>query len=144
MTQKEQTRLKVLNSVLEDRVSVSQAAEVMGVSERHTRRILRAYRNDGARALSHGNRGRRPTNSIDKVHIGVDAEMGVVHRVSTTLANVHDVRETPRLLHGGETQVWGDAGYLGVEKRPRESGHGGGVASGHEAWPQEEAGAWEP
>ena len=75
LTQKEQTRLKVLNSVLEDRVSVCQAAEVMGVSERHTRRMLRAYRNDGARALSHGNRGRRPTNSIDKATEGAVVEL---------------------------------------------------------------------
>ena len=53
-----------------------------------------------------------------KVHIGVDSQTGVVHSVSTTPANVHDVTETPRLLHGGETQVWGDAGYQGVHKRP--------------------------
>ena len=52
-----------------------------------------------------------------KVHIGVDAQTGVVHSVATTPANVHDVTETPRLLHGGESQVWGDAGYLGVQKR---------------------------
>ena len=53
-----------------------------------------------------------------KVHIGVDSQTGVVHSVSTTPANVHDVIETPRLLHGGETQVWCDAGYRGVHKRP--------------------------
>ena len=53
-----------------------------------------------------------------KVHIGVDPQTGVVHSVSTTPANVHDVIETPRLLHGGETQVWCDAGYQGVHKRP--------------------------
>ena len=53
-----------------------------------------------------------------KLHIGVDSEKGVVHSVSTTPANVHDVTQTPRLLHGGETQVWGDAGYQGVDKRP--------------------------
>ena len=53
-----------------------------------------------------------------KVHIGVDSQTGVVHSVSTTPANVHDVTETPRLLHGGETQVWCDAGYWGVHKRP--------------------------
>ena len=53
-----------------------------------------------------------------KLHIGVDSETGVVHSMSTTPANVHDVTETPRLLHGGETQVWGDAGYQGVDKRP--------------------------
>ena len=57
-----------------------------------------------------------------KVHIGVDSQTGVVHSVSTTSANVHDVTETPRLLHGGETQVWGDAGYQGVHKRPENRG----------------------
>ena len=58
MTQKEQTRLQVLNSVLADQVPVCQAAEVLGVSERHMRRILAAYRKEGAAALAHGNRGR--------------------------------------------------------------------------------------
>ena len=52
-----------------------------------------------------------------KVHIGVDAQTGVVHSISTTLANVHDVTEAHRLLHGGETRVWGDSGYAGVGKR---------------------------
>ena len=57
-----------------------------------------------------------------KVHIGVDSQTGVVHSVSTTPANMHDVTETPRLLHGGETRVWGDAGYQGVDKRPENRG----------------------
>ena len=52
-----------------------------------------------------------------KVHIGADAETGVVHSVATTSANVHDVTEAHRLLHGGEKRVWGDAGYQGVDKR---------------------------
>ena len=63
MTQKEQTRLQVLNSALADQVPVCQAAEVLGVSERHMRRILAAYRKEGAAALAHGNRGRRPANT---------------------------------------------------------------------------------
>ena len=63
MTQKEQTRLQVLNSVLADQVPVCQAAEVLGVSECHMRRILAAYRKEGAAALAHGNRGRRPANT---------------------------------------------------------------------------------
>ena len=53
-----------------------------------------------------------------KAHIGVDAVTGLVHRVATTAANVADVTQVPQLLHGGETQVWGDAGYLGVDRRP--------------------------
>ena len=40
-----------------------------------------------------------------KVHIGVDSETGVVHSMSTTSANVHDVTEAHRLLHG-----WGEEG----------------------------------
>jgi IS5 family transposase len=45
-----------------------------------------------------------------KVNVGVDSETGVVHSVSATSANVHDVTEAHRLLHGGEKRVWGDAG----------------------------------
>ena len=51
------------------------------------------------------------------VHIRADAETGVVHSVRTTSANIHDVTEAHRLLHGGENRVWGDAGYQGVDKR---------------------------
>ena len=42
--------------------------------------------------------------------------------MTTTSANVHDLTELPRLLHGGESQVWGDAGYQGVDKRPGSRG----------------------
>ena len=52
-----------------------------------------------------------------ELHIGADAETGVVHSVTTTPANVHDVTEAHRLLHGGEIRVWCDAGYQGVDKR---------------------------
>ena len=52
-----------------------------------------------------------------KVHIGADSETGVVHTVTTTPANVNDVTEAHRLLHGGEKRVWGDAGYQGVDRR---------------------------
>ena len=45
-----------------------------------------------------------------KVHIGVDSETGVVHSMSTTSANVHDVTEAHRLLHGGEKRVGGGEG----------------------------------
>ena len=57
-----------------------------------------------------------------KVHIGVDSETGIVHSMSTTSANVHDVTEAHRLLHGGEKGVWRDAGYQGVAKRDENKG----------------------
>ena len=36
-----------------------------------------------------------------KAHIGVDSETGIVHSMSATAANVHDVTETHNLLHRG-------------------------------------------
>ena len=44
-------------------MGVGEAACVLGLSERHAWRMLAAYRRLGAAALSHGNRGRRPTNA---------------------------------------------------------------------------------
>ena len=45
---------------------MEQASTLMGVSTRHTRRILAAYREKGAAAIAHGNRGRRPANAISE------------------------------------------------------------------------------
>jgi IS5 family transposase len=53
-----------------------------------------------------------------KAHIGVDAESGLVHTVRGTAGNVSDVVEGNSLLHGEETQAFGDAGYQGAHKRP--------------------------
>ena len=59
MTQKEQTRLQVLNSLMAEQIALDQAAELTGVSPRHTRRILTAYRKKGAASLARGHRGRK-------------------------------------------------------------------------------------
>ena len=53
-----------------------------------------------------------------KAHIGADRASKLVHTVVVTAANVADVTKTAELLHGQETQVHADAGYIGVEKRP--------------------------
>lgn len=52
-----------------------------------------------------------------KAHIGVDAESGLVHTVTTTPANAADVTQVEHLLHGKEKSVHGDAGYVGANKR---------------------------
>ena len=53
-----------------------------------------------------------------KAHIGVDADSGLVHTVRGTSGNVADVVEGNSLLHGQETDAFGDAGYQGAQKRP--------------------------
>lgn len=57
-----------------------------------------------------------------KAHIGVDADSGLVHSVVGTAANVSDISQVDRLLHGEENMVSADAGYTGVEKRPEHEG----------------------
>jgi IS5 family transposase len=54
-----------------------------------------------------------------KAHIGVDADSGLVHTVTTTPANEADVEQVADLLHGKEEQVWADSGYRGAQARVR-------------------------
>ena len=75
LNQREQARLHVLNSVLEYQVPIAQAAELLGVSERHARRMLAGYREQGAAALAHGNRGRRPHNALPPAQAAAVVEL---------------------------------------------------------------------
>ena len=52
-----------------------------------------------------------------KAHIGVDADSGLVHTVTTTPANEADVEQVADLLHGKEEHVWADSGYRGAQSR---------------------------
>ncbi len=65
LNKKEQKRVLVLNQVIAGQIAVEGAAELLGLSERQVWRILAAYRKEGAAALVHGNRGRRPVNALE-------------------------------------------------------------------------------
>ena len=64
MQQSEEARRYVLEGVMAGDLRASQAAEILGISERHAWRLLAAYRARGAASLEHGNRGRRPHNAV--------------------------------------------------------------------------------
>ena len=57
-----------------------------------------------------------------KAHIGVDADSGLVHTVTTTPANEADVEQVADLLHGKEEHVWADSGYRGAQSRVERDG----------------------
>ena len=57
-----------------------------------------------------------------KAHIGVDADSGLVHTVTTTPANEADVEQVADLLHGKEKVVHADAGYTGAQERVERKG----------------------
>ena len=65
LSPKEQQRLKVFNEVNLRRLKIGQAAVLMELSLRHTKRLLASYRSKGVRALAHGNQGHLPFNRID-------------------------------------------------------------------------------
>src|SRR5574340_257369 len=66
LNEEEQRRILVLNEVNGGRLTAGGAAELLGLSERHVRRKLAAYREEGAGAIAHGNRGRRPANALEE------------------------------------------------------------------------------
>ena len=82
----------MLNSVLEHQLPAAQAAEILGVSERHAWRLLAAYRREGAAALAHGNRGRKPRNAVSD-----EAADAVVQLASTTYAGANHTHLTELL-----------------------------------------------
>jgi transposase len=58
LTTKELKRLQVLEWIEAEQMTVVEAAEMLGISERQCWRLLARYRAEGAAGLVHGNRGR--------------------------------------------------------------------------------------
>ena len=66
MSKKEYTRIEVMKRLEEKRLKQSEAAEMLGVSERHVRRLVRGYRQDGERGLISKRRGKPSNNQMDE------------------------------------------------------------------------------
>lgn len=119
LSQQEQARLQVLNSVLEKRCSMVEAASLLRVSERHGWRLLAAYRREGATALAHGNRGRQPPHSTPEAvkgrvqELAQDPYAGFNH---THLAEVLAEREGIVLSRATVQRILSAAGL----KSPRQ------------------------
>ena len=85
MTGTEQQRLVVLNRVLMGDLTAAEAAAALERSVRQVRRMLAAYRKEGAAALAHGNRGRTPAHALDPA-LG----QRVIALAQTTYAGLND------------------------------------------------------
>ena len=60
--------------------------------------------------------------SLTNAHVGVDARSGIVHGLDTTTARTHDSQVRDDLLHGAETSVWADKGYISAGREAAFSG----------------------
>jgi len=63
---KEERRLQLMNEIERRCITGKQGSMILEISLRHFRRLLAAYRQEGAAALAHGNRGRRPVHALDE------------------------------------------------------------------------------
>lgn len=52
-----------------------------------------------------------------KVHAGVDAGTGYAHTITDTAANEHDSQQAHKLVREDDRVMFGDSGYLGVERQ---------------------------
>lgn len=62
---KDQQRIEVVQALMDARLTISQAAQVMGRSERQVWRLLARARDEGLAGLLHGNRGRALAHRSD-------------------------------------------------------------------------------
>jgi len=66
MTQRDRDRLIALKKAKKGLITQRQAAEEIGQSERHIRRLLVKLKKEGDRAVVHGRRGRRSNRKLDE------------------------------------------------------------------------------
>ena len=64
MSERELNRVEVLAQVDDSRLSVDNAANMLGLTRRQIFRLLKRYRKDGASVIRHKSRGRAPNNQI--------------------------------------------------------------------------------
>jgi transposase len=62
LNEKQQREVEILTRLRAGALDVATAAELLGVSARHVRRLRACFRQEGMAAVVHGNRGRQPVN----------------------------------------------------------------------------------
>ena len=99
MSKQELTRLEIMQRVKEKRMKQKEAAEMLGISPRHVRRLLNAYRKQGERGLVSKRRD-KPSNNRLKSEIKQKAKdllHSRYHDFGPTLAHeklseLHEIR----------------------------------------------------
>ncbi len=100
LNRKEQNRLIVLNQAETKKLTVDKAATLLKLSERQVWRILAAYREEGAAALAHGNRGRKPANALPE-----ELRQKVLELARTKYIGFNQVHFTEKLAELEQTHL---------------------------------------
>ena len=127
MSKEELSRLEVMERLQEKRMGQRTAAEILGVSVRHVKRLLRSYRSEGAAGLVSKQRGKPSHHQLDTemVQAALDLLKGRYADFGPTLAHEKLVeREGLKLCLGStrkimiEEGIWKAKRARKVEKHP--------------------------
>jgi len=93
MTTKEMARLEVANKLIERRITVEDAAEVLGLSTRQILRIKKGVMFLGPEAVIHGNMKRKLKNAIDSKLKKLVAELKVTKYTGANFTHFTELLE---------------------------------------------------
>jgi transposase len=120
LTHRAEQHLVVLHALDRGELRMAEAADLLGLSIRQVRRLRRAYRRRGPKALVHGNRGRRSPRRVNEdirrriIRLARTTYTGVNHRHFTELLAE---REGLRLSHPTVHRILRAAGLLSPRRR---------------------------
>lgn len=120
LSQRGEQRLMVLNALDRRALLMAEAAALLGLSTRQVRRLRRAYRRDGPRALVHGNRGRPSPRRVAEpirarvMHLAQTVYVGVNH---THLSELLAERDAIVLSHPTVHRILRAAGIRSPRRR---------------------------
>lgn len=81
MTQDERNKLYVARCLLDGKMTISEAAETLGLSERQVKRLKKGVKEQGETFVIHKNRGRKPSHALtDEIR-----NLVVTHKISEIL-----------------------------------------------------------
>ena len=92
MSEEEARRLHLLKLVMEGRMTLVRAAELMGVCYRQAKRLKKKFGEEGSSALVHGNRARRPPNCLPE-----ETRRQIVELASAKYGDFNDTHFTQML-----------------------------------------------
>jgi len=69
MTKKEVKRYEIINDLIAKKIDGTEAAKLLGLSVRQTKRLKNKVRRTGIKGIVHGNRGQESNRQIDKIII---------------------------------------------------------------------------
>jgi hypothetical protein len=107
MSQKESNRLHIIRQAIDKSITQDRAADILGLTDRQVRRIIKSVRREGAAGICHRSRGQRAHNRIaDKIKDRATTlcrdkyvEFGPTH-ASETLFTRHKIKVSNETLRG--------------------------------------------